>query len=57
MQYRGDCSLPEPSGPLESMDYSNIWSSELKENHAVNAVILNHECPLAPAIGALLRND
>jgi hypothetical protein len=51
MQYRGDCSLPEPSGPLESMDYSNIWSGELKENHAVNAVILDHECRLRQQLG------
>jgi hypothetical protein len=39
------------------MVYSNNWTSELKGIHAVNAVILNYECPLAPAIGALLRND
>jgi hypothetical protein len=53
MQSRGDCPLPEPSGresPLQSIVYKHYWTIRAGEVNAVNLVILNHLCPLAPAI-------
>lgn len=51
-------SIAEPSGrkSFRIKGYRNYWTIKMKEANAINAVILNDLCPLAPAIVPTLKH-
>jgi hypothetical protein len=58
-QHKGECSVAEPAGekPFMSMAYADFLAAKLSQLSAftVNVDILSDDCPLVPAVGALLH--